>query len=138
MTSPNKVNHIIQPLRVQSTFTHINDKYRSLTKKFPTVNLSPLKLQSATSFHLPSFNKNAYNNVFRNNMRLCISPLGSSILKKYSIKLSSNQQKDRLYSSIYNCNSKRCVCCKYLSHKSTVTSSVNGRTFNVKINTDVD
>ena len=43
-----------------------------------------------------------------------------------------------MYASISKCNAKSCKCCKHLSTKSTVTSSVNGRQFSVINNLELD
>ena len=43
-----------------------------------------------------------------------------------------------MYSSISKCNVKSCVCCQHLCTKTTITSSVNDRTFSVINNSDLD
>ena len=43
-----------------------------------------------------------------------------------------------MYPSISKCNAKSCNCCQHLCTNTTITSSVNGRTFSVINNSDLD
>ena len=43
-----------------------------------------------------------------------------------------------MYPSISKCNAKKCNCCNHLCSKTTITSSVNGRTFSVVNDSDLD
>ena len=43
----------------------------------------------------------------------------------------------RLY-FLSKCNAKSCNCCQHLCTNTTITSSVNGRTFSVINNSDLD
>jgi hypothetical protein len=43
----------------------------------------------------------------------------------------------KTYHSISKCNRKRCCACKYLSCKSVIKSTSNGRNFNIKIPSDI-
>ena len=52
--------------------------------------------------------------------------------------LSSSLHKRTVFSSLNKCNSSRCKCCKYLSTNYTITSSVNGRTFNSNFNVNIN
>ena len=135
MNSHNRIpNILLSPLRSHSASPVLlpNNTASSL-RHTPSVRLSSLNFHSAKSFNIPRTNTNSIP-VFRNNLRIRISPIKSPILRKYNIKPS----RSRGYHSIYNCNSKRCGCCNFLSHRSTITSNVNGRTFNVKFDSDVN
>ena len=46
--------------------------------------------------------------------------------------------KASMYPSISKCNAKSCNCCQHLCTNTTITSSVNGRTFSVINNSDLD
>ena len=46
--------------------------------------------------------------------------------------------KSAFFRMLSKCNAKRCKCCKHLSTKSTVTSSVNGRQFSIINDSDLD
>ena len=72
--------------------------------------------------------------VFYNNLRIRLSPLKSRILRKCTNPF----KRYGMYPSISKCNAKRCKCCKHLSTKTTVTSSVNGRQFSVINNSELD
>ena len=119
--------------------------------KRSNISISPLRLHSASSVQIPSsirkFNTmlpstassvNLHgitnSNVFHNNLRIRLSPLKSPILRKYTNPF----KRCGMYPSISKCNAKRCKCCKHLSTKSTVTSSVNGRQFSIINNSDLD
>ena len=125
------------PLRLHSAASvHIPSNDTKLFRSYPSVTLSRLKLHSATSFVLPSVN---ISNCFHNAPKVTLSPLKTSVLRSHNV-ISSNIRfkKPRLFPTINKCNSKRCRCCNYLSSKSTIKSSVNGRVFNININTDID
>ena len=62
-----------------------------------------------------------------------LSPLKSPILRKYTNPF----KRCGMYPNISKCNAKRCKCCKQLSTKTTVTSSVNGRQFSVIYNSEL-
>ena len=55
-----------------------------------------------------------------------------------SICKQSVYKRHRVYSKINKCNAKRCMCCSNTTCFSTIKSVVNGRTLNVKLNSDVD
>ena len=125
------------PLRLHSVASiHIPSNDTKLFRSNPSVTLSRLKLHSATSFVLPSVN---ISNCFHNAPKVTLSPLKTSVLRNHNV-ISSNIRfkKPRLFPTINKCNSKRCRCCNYLSCKSTIKSSVNGRVFNVNIQNDID
>ena len=101
----------------------------------PSVRLTPLNLHSARSFHLPSV---SISNCFHNGPRVVLSPLKDSMSRKYLVHKKIVFPKRRKYPHISKCNTKRCRCCKHLVCESTVKSTVNGRTFSVRLNSDVD
>ena len=73
-------------------------------------------------------------NIFRNSLRIRLSPVKSPIIRKYK-----NLVKRRsLYPSISTCNVKSCICCSHLNCKSTIRSTVNGRQFSIVNTTDLD
>ena len=92
---------------------------------------SPLNLSSASSVNLHGL---ANTSIFHNNLRVMLSPLKSSVLRKYSNPF----KRPGMYPSISKCNAKRCNCCMHLYTNSTVTSSMNGRKFSVVNNSDLD
>jgi hypothetical protein len=137
MNNLNRNNtHLLSPLRVHSTSTYsIQMKHHSTPRRTPSVVLSPLNLSSVNSFYIP---RSINTNIFNNSLRIRLSPIKHTILKKYNITTTNYPHRSRVYPSINKCNSKRCGCCNFLSHRSTITSNVNGRTFNVILNTDID
>ena len=101
----------------------------------PCVRLKLLHLHSATSFHVPSL---SVNKCFYDGPRIVISPLKSTLNSFSAVQKRSLYKRHRVYPTIQKCFAKRCMCCSNISCKSTIKSTVNGRTFNVKINSDVD
>ena len=73
-------------------------------------------------------------NVLRNNLRVRSSPIKSPVLRKYLNPF----KRPSMYPSISKCNAKSCNCCQHLCTNTTITSSVNGRTFSVINNSDSD
>ena len=73
-------------------------------------------------------------NMFRNNLQIRLSPLKSLILRKYINPF----KRPGMYPSISKCNAKKCNCYNHLCSKTTITSSVNGRTFSVVNDSDLD
>ena len=55
-----------------------------------------------------------------------LSPLGSPIIRKYTKPFNAFKRRG-MHHNVAKCNAKRCVCCKHLCTKTTITSSVNGR-----------
>jgi hypothetical protein len=100
----------------------------------PSVRIKPLNLQSASSFHVPSI---SINKCFYNGPRVVISPLKSSIQRLSSFNKRTLHKRHRVYPRIFKCNAKRCMCCNNLSCNSTISSTVNGRVFSVKLPLDV-
>ena len=90
-----------------------------------------MNLLSASSVNLHGL---ANTSIFQNNLRVMLSPLKSSVLRKYSNPF----KRPGMYPSISKCNAKRCNCYMHLCTNSTVTSSVNGRKFSVVNNSDLD
>ena len=68
------------------------------------------------------------------NLKIRLSPLKSPILRKYINPF----KRPGTYPSISKCNAKKCNCCNHLCSKTTITSSVNGRTFSVVNDSDLD
>ena len=100
----------------------------------PSVRIKPLNLQSASSFHVPSI---SINKCFYNGPKVVISPLKSSIQRLSSFNKRTLHKRHRLPPRILKCNAKRCMCCNNLSCNSTISSTVNGRVFSVKLPLDV-
>lgn len=133
-----KIN--LSPLRLHSASSiQIPQNNSSFLRTKPYVRLTPLNLHSATSFHVPS---NNITRIFNNGSKVSVTPLGSPVLRKYHIKSPFRNHlvhsRRRVFPSIYKCNAKRCCCCNYLSCKSTIKSAVNGRLFNVCLASNVD
>lgn len=126
----------LSPLRLHSaTSVHIPNSGNKLFNSV-TVPITPLKLHSATSFSLPSVN---ISNCFHNVPKVTLSRLPNSLIRKHKLNDSFNlSRKGRMYPLISKCNAKRCKCCNYLSCRSTIKSSVNGRQFSVEIPCDID
>ena len=97
----------------------------------PSVYISPLKLYSTTKINLHGVSDSA---LFRNNLKVRLSPLKSPVLRNSR----SKYRRSVVYPSITKCNAKRCSCCKHLCCKSTIKSNVNGRQFSVITNSDLD
>ena len=102
----------------------------------PTVRLNRINIGSSPSFHIPS---SSINSCYHNGPRVVLSPLKTSIIRASRVnKRHFRSGRRRVYPKINKCNSKRCMCCNYLSVNSNIKSTVNGRIFNVLIDKDVD
>ena len=97
----------------------------------PSVYVSPLKIHSTTIINLHGVSDSV---LFRNHLKVRLSPLKSPVLRNYR----SKYRRSVVYPSISKCNAKRCSCCKHLCCKSTIKSNVNGRQFSVFTNSDLD
>ena len=97
----------------------------------PSVCLKRLNLHSASSFHVPSLSSNQN---FQYRPTMMLSPIQRNAL----VKMRNFPRRRRVYPEIEKCNAKRCLCCKYLSCKSNIKSTVNGRVFNVNFDADVN
>ena len=134
MTITNRVKITISPLRLHAASSvRITTTAHSfqLGILLPTVRIRRLNLFLASSVDLHG----AYDtNVLRNNLRVRLSPLKSPALRKYlnPFKIPS------MYPRISQCNAMSCNCCQHLCTNTTITSSVNGRTFSVINNSDLD
>ena len=93
--------------------------------------MTPLNLFSASTVSLHGASNF---NMFRNNLQIRLSPLKSPILRKYINPF----KRPGMYPSISKRNAKKCDCCNYLCSKTTITSYVNGRTFSVVNDSDLD
>ena len=98
---------------------HSTNNFQNL---LPTVRVTPLNLFSTTTVNLHGASNS---NIIRNNLQIRLSPLKSPILRKYINPF----KRPGMYPSISKCNAKKCNCCNHLCSKTTITSSVNGRTF---------
>ena len=134
MTITNRVKITISPLRLHAVSSvWIPTSTHSFRTLLPTVRIRPLKLVSASSVDLHGASNT---NVLRNNLRIKLSPIKSPVLRKF---LYLNPfKRPSMYPSISKCNAKSCNCCHYLCTNTTITSSVNGRTFSVINNSDLD
>ena len=95
------------------------------------IRVTPLNLFSASTVNLHGASNS---NMFRNKLQIRLSPLKSPILRKYIYPF----KRPGMYPSISKCNAKKCNCCNHLCSKTTITSSVNGRTFSVVNDSDLD
>ena len=86
--------------------------------KLTKLHLSPISLHSAFSVRIPS----SVNNFWDMLPTIRLSPLGSSIFRKYT-KLFNAFKRCGRYPNVSKCNAKRCVCCIHLCTKTTITSS---------------
>ena len=98
---------------------------------FPSVQIRPLNILSASPVNLQGITNSI---IFHNNLRIRLFPLQSPIHRKYSNPF----KRCGMYPSISKCNAKRCKCCKHLSTKSTITSSVNSGQFSGINNSELD
>ena len=98
----------------------------------PSIKIRPLNVLSASSVNLHGITDS---NVFHNNPRIGLSPLKSHSLRKYT-----NPFKNVECTLVFLSAMPRGVnrCCKHLSTKITVTSSVNGIQFSVINNSELD
>ena len=132
MTITKRLGITLTPLRLHAASTvripHSTNNFQNL---LPTVRVTPLNLFSASTVNLHGASNS---NMFRNNLQIRLSPLKSPILRKYINPF----KRPGMYPSISKCNAKKCNCCNHLCSKTTITSSVNGRTFSVVNDSDLD
>lgn len=125
----NPINiHSVSSIRIPA---HIKD-FNALQ---PSVRLKPINLHSASSFHIPSV---SVNKCFFNGPKIILSPLRSSIHYNISNSIQNHHRRYRVYPKTNKCNSRRCKCCNFISCKSTVKSTVNGRTFSTRFTHNID
>ena len=108
---------------------HSTNNFQNL---LPTARVTPLDLFSASTVNL---HRASNSNMFRNNLQIRLSPLKSPILRHIYI---NPFKRPGLYPSILKCNAKTCNCCNHLRSKTNITSSVNGRTFSMVKDSDLD
>ena len=129
MTITKRLGITLTPLRLHVASTvripHSTNNFQIL---LPTVRVTPLNLFSASTVNLHGASNS---NMFRNNLQIRLSPLKSPILRKYINPF----KRPGMYPSISKCNAKKC---NHLCSKTTITSSVNGRTFSVVNDSDLD
>ena len=125
MSITNRFKLAISPLRVHSASSvripHSINNFRTM---LPSVLVRPINLFSVASVY---FSGASNTNMFKNNLRIRLSPLKSPILRKYTNPF----KRSGMYPRSSKCNAKRCRCCSHLCTVSTVSSSVNGRRFSV-------
>ena len=127
-----RINISISPLRLHSASSvQIPSSTRKFNTMLPSIKIRPLNILSASSVNLHDITNSC---VFHNNLRIRLPPLKSPILHKYT----DSFIRCGMYHSISKCNAKRCKCCKHLSTKTTVISSVHGRQFSVINNSELD
>ena len=133
MTITNRVKIIISLLSLHAASSvWIPTPTYSFRTLLPTVRIIPLNLFSASSVDLHGASNT---NVLRNNLRVRLSPIKSPVLRKNLNPF----KRPGMYPSICKCNAKSCNWCQHLSTITTITSSVNGRTFSVILNnSDLD
>ncbi len=132
--------NILTPRLSSASSVHIPTKLNTFKYMQPSICLSRINLSSATSVNVTGLQNAQCTHLFKNNLKIKLSPIKSHILKKYNIStpIKLNDGRRRSYPFIYKCNLKRCRCCSFLNCQSTIKSTVNGRTFSVNINSDVD
>ena len=125
-------SQLLTPLRLHAASTvripHSTNSFQNLV---PTVRVTPLNLFSASTVELHGASNS---NMFRNNLQIRLSPLKSHILRKYANPF----KRPGLYLRISKCNVKKCNCCNHLCSKTTITSFVNGMTFSVVNDSELD
>ena len=106
----------------------------------PRIKLTPLRLPSVTTVTFPSSSFNS-NKLF-SSPRVLLSPLKFKprrlITPTTPSAGSTFNNKYRGFSTISKCNGKRCGMCSIINCNSTITSSVNGQTFKIQIDNDID
>ena len=138
MIITNRVNITLSPLRLHAASSvGIPTSTHSFRTLLTTVRIRPLNLFSASSVDLHGASNT---NALCNNLRVRLSPIKSPVLRKYlnPFKRPSMYPNISKCTSISKCNAKSCNCCQHLCIKTTITSSVNGRTFSVINNSDLD
>lgn len=126
----------LKPIRIHSVSSvQVPRNITTFSSLQPFVRLKALDLRSASSFRVPSI---SINKCFNNGPRVVLSPLKNSIRSVSSYFKRTLRRTHRVYPTINKCNAKRCMCCSNIACNSTIKSSVNGRTFNVKLTSDVD
>lgn len=96
--------------------------------KHARVVISPLRIPITRTTHLPKdYKKLLYSN----------ATVKLSLLRTQPIRNQTKSFRGR-YPSINKCNSRKCICCKYLKTNSFVKSSVNNRNFSIKTTDNID
>ena len=128
----------ISPIKLHSASSlQVPSKISNFCSLQPRLRLEPLNLSRAKSFHVPSI---SVSHCFHNGPKVVLSPLKASVVRKALTQNNSVliKSKHAAHPTISKCNTKRCGCCKHLSCKSTIKSTVNGRVFSVKLEEDID
>lgn len=119
------------PIRLHSVSTiHLRPNNYDIFSRRLSVSLPRTQLHSTTSVFPP--NSTA---LFNNIPFVRLAPSNTYTLKKHNIQrsLTSHLNSGHNLNSISKCNRKRCCACKYLSCKSVVKSTTNGRNFSINI-----
>ena len=132
MSITNRLSINLTPIRLHSVSSvripHSVNDFKSFLS-FVRIRPSNLYFTSKINLHgLSNFN------ILRNNSFIRLSPTRSPIRQKYSNPF----KRPGMYPNVSKCNANRCNCCVYLCNTSTITSSVNGRTFSVINNSELD
>ena len=127
----------ISPLRLHSVSTvHLKPNNYDIFSRKLSVRLPRTNFHSATSVFVPNSTS-----MFNNKPFVKLTPLGAGVLNKFNVHLPPNSchlnSRHRDYHSISKCNRKRCRTCKFLSSKSVIKSTVNGRNFTTIIPSDI-
>ena len=121
----------LSPLKLQSVSTvHVTRGNENIFYRKQRVVLPKIKLHTTSKFYIPGCIS-----LFDKKPSVRLSPIKPSVLRRFGFRNIHSGHK--LFSSISKCNMKRCCTCKYLSCKSTIKSTVNGRVFNANIPSDV-
>ena len=129
-----KIN--IEPIKMHSVSSiQIPNSLNSFTSLQPVVRVKKLQLFSATTVNVPSI---SINKCFYNGPKIILSPLKSNYSNRLNPINLRSPHWHRMHHSITKCGFKNCKCCKALSCNSTIRSTVNGRNFNINLNSDVD
>ena len=118
----------------------LNCKQRS-----PRVLLTPLRLPSVSSLHLPGVScKKLFTTtkvtLFSPSLLVLQIPNLSQFLTQVGLQSPFRlaNRINRGFSKISTCNARRCLTCHHISCKSTITSSINGNRYGIQIDKDVD
>ena len=119
MSITNRLNITNSRIRLHSASSlQIPSSAARFNSLLPTVNVSPLKLQSVSSINL--YGASIYN-IFRNHLRIRLSPIKSPILLKYK----NPYKRNSMYPNISKCNAKSSTCCNHLICQSTIVNYSN-------------
>ena len=126
----------ISPLKLYSASTvRLPSSGHNIFTNKPSLNIPKVNFHSATSVYLPN-----NSNIFNTKPVIKLTPLKSPLRRRYYGRSYHNSywnSRRKIYPEINKCNARRCSSCKYLSCESTIKSSTNGRVFPINISTDI-